>query len=170
MKINKKVSIVLVFLLALSLIISGCGKVAEKASEQAVEKVIESETGEKVDLDMDNESVEITTDQGTIKAGATYDWPSGMPSDVPEFKYGSISSVIESTTEAGTSYTVTFEEVAADSFAKYRDDLEDKGWTMQLTQQMGSGWTLSAVKDNNNVTAVMGDDSTGFISFNPEMQ
>ncbi len=170
MKINKKVSIVLVILLALSLIMGGCGKVAEKATEQVIEKAIESESGEKVDLNLNEGSAEITTDEGSMKIGSTYDWPSGMPSDVPEFKYGSITGVIESTTDAGTAYTVTFEEVEADSFEKYRSDLEDNGWSIQFTQQMGSGWSLNANKENNDVTVLMGEDSTGFISFNPQVQ
>ncbi len=165
MQINKQITIILAVLLALSLIMGGCGKVAEKA----IEKTIESESGGKVDMNLKEGTTEITTDQGSIKIGATYDWPAAIPSDVPEFKYGTVTGVMESATETGTSYTVTFEEIAADSFEKYRSDLEDNGWTMQYTQQMGTGWSLNAIKDNNSVSAVMGDDYTGIVSFIPEM-
>jgi len=76
---------------------------------------------------VDNESVEISTDQGTLKAGSTYDWPEGMPSDVPEFKYGTIIGVMESNSDAGRSYTVALENIEADSFDEYKSALEDNG-------------------------------------------
>ncbi len=170
MKINRNVGILLVFLLALSLIVGGCGQAAEKATEKVLEEAIENESGEKVDLDVDNESVEIKTDQGSLKVGSTYDWPSGMPSDVPEFKYGSIIGVIESNSDAGKSYTVTLENIEADAFEKYKSALEDNGWTIQYTQQMGTGWSLNAVKGNNGVSVIVSEDTTGVVSFIPQMQ
>ncbi len=170
MRMKKYLSMVLVVLLALCLIIGGCGNAAEKATEKALETAIESESGEKVDLDVDNESVEITTDQGSLKAGSTYNWPAGIPSDVPEFKYGTIIGVMETNYEAGKSYTIALENIEADSFDKYKNALEGNGWTIQFTQQMGAGWSLNAVKDNNSVVVAVGDDATGSISFISEMQ
>ncbi len=139
MKACKILNLVLASLLVLSLLAGGCGQAAEKATEKAMESAIERETGEKVDLDLDDESLEIRTEQGTLKAGSTYEWPPGMPADVPEFKYGTIIGVIETNSDAGKFYSVSMEDIAADSFDKYKNNLEGKVWTMELTQQMSSG-------------------------------
>ena len=60
---------------------AGCGKIADKASEQIAERIIEKQTGGKVDIQKDGEKIKIETDEGTITGGASI--PDGWPSDIP---------------------------------------------------------------------------------------
>ncbi len=55
-------------------------------------------------------------------------WPSDMPSEVPEFKYGSAQ---ENVSGMG-SWIVDFDEVDEDALEKYEADLEDAGWSASV--------------------------------------
>lgn len=57
----------LVVVMALFLLITGCGKVAEKASEKAAEKAIEDASGGKADVDLSDNKMEVKTDEGSVK-------------------------------------------------------------------------------------------------------
>jgi hypothetical protein len=62
-----------------ALLFTSCGAAAEKVGEKATEKMIEEQTGGKVDVDTDGDgSVEIETDEGTASFGTgevPEEWP-----------------------------------------------------------------------------------------------
>lgn len=97
------------FLLSLALLsstlsLTACDKIAEKATEAAMEKAIESQTGEKVEIDTSSDGeITIKTESGTLTAsdesseytlkdadgsvqaiaGESIEIPSDFPADVP---------------------------------------------------------------------------------------
>lgn len=96
------ISIVISMLICSTL--TGCDKMAEKATEVAIEKALESETGANVDIDTNNDGkITITTEDGTITtdnedeqltykdadgnvmlaAGESVKIPDDFPKDVP---------------------------------------------------------------------------------------
>ncbi|MGD0153745.1 MAG: hypothetical protein ABSC17_08310 [Thermacetogeniaceae bacterium] len=141
--------------IALSLAMAGCSMLAKKASENA----IESATGGQVKVNQNNGGVTVKTDQGTYQAGSTYEWPSTMPSDVPKFSYGKITSVIQSNTATGKGISVGIENAAPDAFDKYKNDLQNAGWTIETTSQSTSGLLISASKDKRTVMASFSSSS-----------
>ena len=147
------ISLLLLTLLTMSLLISGCGKVAEKASEKAAEKAIEQASGGNAKVDLDKEgNVEIKTSDGTIKTGSN-EWPGQMPTDVPRFTEGKIASVVESTEEdQGKGIFVGIENAGIDSADKYKSELEKAGWIIGMSSQTPEAVMFSAQKDKRVVT------------------
>jgi len=148
-----RISLLLITLLTMSLLISGCGKVAEKASEKAAEKAIEQASGGNAKVDLDKEgNVEIKTSDGTIKAGSN-EWPGQIPTDVPRFTEGKITSVVESTEEdQGKGVFIGIENADIDSADKYKSELEKAGWNIGMSSKTPEMVMFSAQKDKRVVT------------------
>ena len=143
------VFLLLITFLTMSLFISGCGKVAEKASEKAIEQAI----GGNAKVDLDNKgNIEVTTNEGTFKTGSN-EWPGQIPPDVPRFKEGKIISVVESTEgDQGKGIFVGIENVSIDAADKYKSELEKAEWTIIMTSNTAEAVMFSAQKNNSLVT------------------
>ncbi|MEN6351699.1 MAG: hypothetical protein ABFD08_20205 [Syntrophomonas sp.] len=143
------VLVLLVAFLGMSLVMAGCGNVAEKAAEKAIEKNVGGNA--EVDLDKDG-NVEITTDEGSFKTGNA-EWPGQIPSDVPRFKEGKIVSVLENNTdEQGKGILVGIENASLEAVANYKEELEKNGWTITLTSNTPESVMFGAEKNNSVVT------------------
>lgn len=142
--------LLLITFLTISMFISGCGKVAEKASEKAIEQAV----GGNAKVDLDNKgNVEVTTNEGTFKTGSN-EWPGQIPSDVPRFTEGEIISVVESTEEdQGKGIFVGIENASIDAADKYKSELEKAGWTISMSSNTAEAVMFSAQKNNSVVTA-----------------
>lgn len=70
-----------------ALALAGCSSTTESATEEMVENLIESGTGNEVEIDDDSMSM---TDEegGGFAAGDEVDLPPAFPTDVPLFTYG----------------------------------------------------------------------------------
>ncbi len=142
------VFLLLITFLTMSLFISGCGKVAEKASEEAIEQA----AGGNAKVDLDKGNIEVTTDEGTFKTGSN-EWPKQIPSDVPRFTEGEIISVVESTTEdQGQGVFVGIENAGLDAADKYKSELEKAGWTISISSKTPESVMYGAQKDKRMVT------------------
>lgn len=143
------VFLLLITVLTMSLFISGCGKVAEKASEKAIEQAAGGNA--KVDLDSKG-NMEIKTDEGTIKTGST-EWPKQIPSDVPRFTDGKIMSVVESTDkDQGNGIFVGIEDASIEAAENYKSELEKNGWTIGMSSNTAESVMFSAEKNKSVVT------------------
>lgn len=49
---------------------AGCGQIAERATEEAVERAVESESGENVEIDLDDGELSIESDEGNLTINA----------------------------------------------------------------------------------------------------
>lgn len=132
----------------------GCGKkTAEKVAEKALEKV----TNSQVDVDVDNNTVKINTNQGTFESGDKVSLPAGFPSDV---------FVIDGTIKTATKmaqneyYTVSIETTksvtAAD--AEYQQELKKDGWEITATFSIGGGSSITAQKDDRTLSVTINDN------------
>ncbi|MGE5398056.1 MAG: hypothetical protein ACM3MK_11065 [Chitinophagales bacterium] len=159
----KHTRILLAVILVLSLwFVVGCGKVAEKAVEKSIETGVENSSGNDVKVDLDQNKVEIKDKDGTTyTSGGEQKWPKEMPSVVPEFKYGKIIGVSNINSEKGKNITLSFESVDKNAYQSYKKDLEDAGWTINMTSQFDTSWSLSAQKDKQMVTVTGGTDDSG---------
>ncbi len=175
---NKKwIRLVLVVLsiFVLSVVVSGCGAAAEKASEKATEKAIEDATGGKAQVDLDKDQVTVKTEEGTTKVGGTNEWPAKIPSDVPKFAAGKITSVVESTpTEGGYQVMVGIEGASMANIESYKGQMESAGWKITNTTKIEDGYMVSAEKDNRTVLVSFSTDDkdsyTGGIYYTEEKE
>lgn len=151
---SRVICLLLAVAITLSLVITGCGKLAEKASEKAAEKAIEDASGGKADVELSKDKLEVKTDGGSVKVGDSNEWPKQMPADVPKFTYGKITSVAESTTAQGNNIIVGIENAGAESFDEYKSDLESAGWKIDMTSRTEDGFTINASKEKRQVVAV----------------
>ncbi|HEX3010455.1 MAG TPA: hypothetical protein VHQ70_00270 [Syntrophomonadaceae bacterium] len=153
---RKKTKLAVLFvitLLTMSVLVSGCGKMAEKASEKAAENAIEKASGGNAKVDLDNKgNVEIKTDEGTLKAGSN-EWPKQLPSDVPRFKDGKITSVVEnSANEEGKGIFIGIENAGLDAADKYKNELQNAGWSISSSASSPEMVMFGAQKDNREIT------------------
>lgn len=161
--------------IALSLVMTGCGKVAEKTAEKAVEKAIEDASGEAADVEMNKDgSVEISTDEATMKVGGDYKWPEQLPADVPEFSYGKILAVTESSNEESDTIFVAFQGVKDDAFDKYKSELEGAGWEINIASMSNDGFLITATKEQQNLFVSFSNRSedgvSGGVTYSKEKQ
>lgn len=161
---SRLICLLVTMAMALSLVMTGCGKASEKVAEKASEKAIEDATGGKAKVDLNKDKIEVKTDEGTYKAGSTYEWPSQIPADVPKFSYGKIITVTESSTVQGNSVFVGINEVKDDAYDKYKSALESAGWKINLTNRSNDGFLITATKDKQNVIASFSNKSEKGVS------
>lgn len=119
--------IILVVLSAIGYVLQGY--FARKVGENIAEKTLESVTGSKVDINSNNGGVTVSNDGGTTSTGSNAKWPASMPSDVPEFKSGTISYSSASTTADYRGWNVTYSNVTAANSTAYFTTLTNAGWT-----------------------------------------
>lgn len=174
---KKTATVLLISIFVLScLMVSGCSlitdKIGEKATEKAVESAMEQSGAKDAKVDINKGEMEFKTDQGTMKVGGTYEWPSTIPSDVPKFGSGKITMTSESSTADGKAMMVYYEGVDAAAGDTYKAALEQAGWKITTVNKTADGsYMLLAEKDKRNVNLVLAADSSnkgigGWVAYN----
>jgi len=133
--------------------------VFKKAGEGIVEKVIESGTGGKVNIDTKNKDVTIKTNEGTFKAGENVSWPSDMPTDVPKFTDGKITMATKISTDP-KGWSVLISNVESSNVEDYQAKLKAAGWTNSSEASFGAD-LIQMQKDNRDLTLVYDSSSKG---------
>jgi len=144
----------IIILVAVTL--SGC----KKAEEKAAETVLESATGGQADVDIDNDSMKINTNGGSLEVGEGVSLPDGFPSDV----YVIDGTIISAMTLAeGESYSVSIRTSQTTAAVKeeYENEFRDEGWEITMDLAMGGGYSMSAEKDNRMVLFGVSTDDDG---------
>lgn len=160
-------------LLAAMTLMAGCGGLAEKAAEKAIERAA-SQGGDSVDVDINQGGVTIKGDQGQteIQAGGKVSLPDGFP---PELAYanGKLMSAVSTQNQGATSFGViysTSESVDA-VYSYYLSALEKAGFTienkMKAESDGGSSFTIQASNSSYSALVVGGSNQgengeTGF--------
>lgn len=159
---NKKVIIVVIVV-----VVIGGGIffwLQRESSEKAIESSIEKATGGQVDVDIDDGSVKINTNEGSMEIGEGVSLPSGFPSDVHVID-GTIMAA--TTVTEGEVYTVSIETSKSVTAVKteYESELEKDGWTIVASLTFQSGASISAEKDDRTVSVTVGDsDGTTMVT------
>ncbi len=119
-------SLLVIAVMGASLMLTGC----EKAAEQASEALVEGATG--VDVDADENKVTIEGEDGSTVEIQSSDaeLPDGFPDDVPVYD-AAIESSSKFSADGGTSYAVS--QTTGDDFddvlAWFKAELADSGWS-----------------------------------------
>ena len=153
----------LIAALALSLVLSACGQSEEKAAETLAEKALEANTGQDVDVDIDEDgqTVTIQTDQGTIKqsSGDNVALPDDFPSDVAlpdDYKLMSVMTMGQV-----TSVVMQSPGTLSDLFKHFKTGQADQGWKETLSMQGSDGSMLGFEKGDRSLLVNLGKSEAG---------
>jgi hypothetical protein len=164
-------SLVLVLVVAAAVALSGCGMIAQKATQAAVEKTtgvkVDTNSGTITTTDKQGNTATLSTAQGT--------YPEGFPADFPQYPNGVVDSALKGSTGGKDSFTVIVKtpDAPKDVFAFYLTELEKAGWTIKnkmdgttsdsafgsITTEKGDltgGVTLSRSKDETATGIMIG--------------
>lgn len=167
--------LIAVLTLAAVMALTGCAKIAQKATEAAVEKT----TGVKVDNT--NQTITTTDKEGnkTELSAKEGSYPDGFPSDFPQYPGGKVDSALKGTSNGQDSFTVIVKtsDAPKDVYKWYLAELEKSGWKidqkMDGTTSDSAFATVSCTKDNlkGGVTMSRAADETEtsiMVGLNPE--
>ena len=108
----------------------GCSSPSDELAERVTEELVEAGGDGNVDVDINDESMTITDDEGNEMAvGEGASIPNTWPSDVPLFESG---SVVMSTVQPDVAASAVWETDASveDAAAAYDAQLTDAGFTL----------------------------------------
>jgi ABC-type enterochelin transport system substrate-binding protein len=145
---NKKFT--LLTLVAISvLVLSGCG---QKMTERQIEKNLEKQMGDGYNVDMDNDTVTVETeDGGKMTAGEDVELPKDFPSDVYVID-GDLIGVAENIGQKGYQVTLRTDKTNDEILEIYRDKFADDNWVEDSSMNMGGMIMLIAKKDGRTLT------------------
>jgi hypothetical protein len=175
---------VIVSILLILVFTGGCKKnLAERIAEEAIERAIEEESGEEVDIDLDegevtiqsddgevnisadDDTVEIKSDEGEATFGSGADIPEGFPAEVPIYGNMDIVSSMTASDDGGTHYTVSGSSEDSVDVIKEWYEAQLAGWeiTGQFSMDTDDGKTASinAMSNNNELSLLMAEDEDG---------
>lgn len=146
--LKRLIWIILVAVILASL--AGCGfkkKLNEKIAEQITEGVLDRVTGGKGDIDLDDGKITIQGEDGEEFTLGNTQWPKGDAADlVPEFKKGSIMSVMNSK----NAFTVYIEGVEKADYLNYLQELKGKGFTNDPNESTTDDVMIYSANLNDN--------------------
>ncbi len=132
---------------------AACGKkAADTASENVVETAIRTSGGD-ADVSIEDETMKITTADGTMSMGEGAKLPADWPEDAPVYKGLQLTMSLKS----GNSSSV--QGTTSDSMDKvvafYKDAAEKGGWTEASAMTQPQMTMLNYTKENRNLSVMV---------------
>jgi hypothetical protein len=162
----------LIAALALALVLSACGKAEEKAAETLAEEALEANSGQDVDVDIqdDGQTVTIQTEQGTLKqsSGDNVSLPENFPGDVTLPADYKLLSVM--TMGPVTSVVMEVPQPPSDVFEAFNSDQAGQGWKQSLSMQGADGSMLGFEKDDRSLLVNLGSSESGGTTLSLSLQ
>jgi len=159
----KKIIVLSFIVLTVTAVLSGCTPkktVNEKIGEEIAEKMIEAQTGGKVDIDSQGEKVTINSDEGQVQysAGGQVDLPKNFPKELIVVSDAKIIMASSSDQNSTAAY-VTNEEQASIK-EKYISRLTGLGWQKAAEVNVSGAMMINFTKENTNVVVNIGENNT----------
>lgn len=135
-----------------AIVLSGCQNTAEKAAKT----VIESTTNG----DVDDGSVTVNTNEGSITVGDNVNIPDNFPSDVYLIDGEIISSL---TMDEGQTYQVQIDtpKSLSETVDLYDKKLQDDGWNIASTYNTGDALSIMGAEKDDRMVSVSVNTSDG---------
>ena len=155
---KNKFIVLLVLILVVVLAATGCArqKISEKIVENIAEKVAENESGENVDIDINEDGISISNDEGNmqISGGEDLSWPKDAPDAIPEFEGNIYSSAV-----SNGGMMVGVNDVELDEFGAYTGILESKGFENESTIESQGTYMKQYVKDDIDISVSYSEEA-----------
>lgn len=144
------------------LIFTGCGrKTEEQVFEKTIKKAIEKESGGSAKVDIQDETMKITTKDGevTISGGGNAKLPDDFPSDILIYDGAKIMACMQA--PGGMSVSFTCKDAPAKVASVYRLKMKEKGWGLEQAMDMGQQQIVMFIKDERNLVVSIGENDEG---------
>jgi len=112
--------------------------VARKAADKIAGGLLGAATGSSVSVNSDTGAVSVKTDDGSTQIGGNISWPSSMPSEIPKYSKGKITSATSGVSGDGTGWSITISETSQSDFDAYKASLISDGWALTTTSNFGA--------------------------------
>lgn len=183
---TKRSAILGIAVVTLAVVLTGCGKIAEKATEKATEKILESASGlEDVDIDTDSGEITIKGSDGeemkfsgdeetfTMSDGEGNEYSAGgsettAPDWFPSYVWlpdsYTVLASMRSTEGDTTTYSVTLalETSPEDAFEAFKDEMVGGDWEIDFENQStssGSSQFMANLKNGDDGIMITASDS-----------
>lgn len=132
---------------------------SEEAAESTLEKAIEKTTNGAADVDLDEGTVTINTNEGSFTAtsGGNVELPDDFPSDIyiPD---GTITSVTSNTGADSFSVSLESNDSVSQLKQEFETELNNDGWTITLSLVIQGGASIGAEKGNRSLSVTINED------------
>ncbi len=128
-------------------VVSGCGKVSEKAAEKAIEK----STNGAADVDLSTNSIRVNVNGSSWETGDSVSLPSGFPSDIYVVD-GTIKVAYANTSDKGYTVSIETSKTPSEVQSTYNEKLTSSGWSIISTANYQGATSLQAQKDNRTIS------------------
>lgn len=128
-------------------------------AEKLAESIVENATGSDVDIDSNDGSYSIKTDDGSYESSVGEDLPENFPDEVELYNRQTVTGSYRSSTDSGSSWSVNAE--SNDSVSKVSDYLDDKysSWDNKGEYSVNGTTTTIYEKGSLRVSITVGEDS-----------
>jgi hypothetical protein len=149
-------------LIVFSLALANCSGESEKTTtkkgeEAMTEKIRESSSVEKVDVDVSGETVRIKSKEGnvTISGGEGISLPGLFPKDIPIYEGAKILHSMESIEEKAVSVSLTTKNNQATVVEYYKSTMKSQNWEEKGLMELPTQKILMYAKGNRNANLVI---------------
>ena len=146
-------------ILAAIMVVFGCG---ENAGEKIIEKALESETGGNAEIDIEENSFRLKTEEGemTMTAGDSAKLPADFPKDVFLYKGADLNTAME--LPEGFNLMFQTKDDSSKVSEAYLTEMEAKGWSKEMSMDMGGQKMMMFKKDERiaNVSIASDEEMT----------
>lgn len=134
----------------------------QKNVDKGISKVIKKELGKNADVNLNNDSVEIKTDEGSFSTSMKI--PDSFRKDIPIYPDSKVTSSLTGDSREGKQSTVvTFE--TSDGVEKvmeyFKAKLKTNGWEGVASYSYSNSSTLSGEKESVSMVIVINGDTAG---------
>jgi len=148
----------IVLTLVFTVLTISCQKTSKKTGEKLMEKALENATGNKADVDLSSGKAVIQTGDGQIEVDSNAkSWPSEIPGDVPEFKFGKVKAVTTSSMDGTKSWNIVYEDVPDGFLDKYEAQLKEKGFETVIMKMGDKGGSITGESEKYTVFLMGGE-------------
>ncbi len=144
--------------------LSSCKNNAKENAESMMENAYEKETGQKMDVNIGDQSTTITTDMGSTQYSSEIkSWPRDIPSDVPEFPSGKLNGGLTTDQNDGFGWTLNYINIPKEAVREYEQLLKAAGFQTNVVIVNDQGGSVMGTKGKVSVT-FMGGEEGGVLS------
>jgi hypothetical protein len=138
------------------ILIGGCG--SKTLVDKQVEKGIEDATGQKAQVDINNNSVNIQeANGGSVQAGVGTKVPDDFPKDIYVIE-GEVKVALKNMYGNGYNLSILTDKSIPDAKKLYEDQLKAAGWKMNMDAIVGEIVMMSGEKDGRTVSVSVNTD------------
>ncbi len=140
---------------AAMMVVFGCG---EKAGEEIMEKALESETGGNAEIDIEENSFRLKTEEGemTMTAGEAVKLPADFPKDIFLYRGADLNMAME--LPQATNLMFETKDSVSEVSQAYLDEMRKKGWAKEMSMDMGERQMMVFTKDDRTANVSVASD------------